>query len=137
MWDSYDTNLKAFGVKREDVPALISTFINVIREDHRLLLETSRYGKKDIKAIAKMDACNVDANFEFMVEVRKCTSSKNNVYSKINFYNMNGADKKHGISMFFTEALMYMKYLNLWENCFDYETLKMNTVTVPDDDNLF
>ncbi len=60
-------------------------------------METSRYGKKDIKAIAKMDECLDafgDANFEFMVEVWKYTSSKNNVYSKINFYNMNGADKK-------------------------------------------
>ncbi len=35
VWDSYDTNLKAFGVERKDVPALISTFINIIREGHR------------------------------------------------------------------------------------------------------
>ena len=128
---------KAFGVERKDVHALIKTFINVIRNERRLLLETCKFGKKDVNAIAKMDVYDIDSNVAFMLEVKKYTSSENNVYSKINFYNMNGVEKKHGVSMFFNEALTYIKYLNLWENCFDDKTLKMNTVSVPDDDNFF
>ena len=118
LWDSYDTNLKAFGVERKDVPALIGIFTNVIREQRRLLFDTSKFCKKDINAIAKMDTHDIDSNVTFMLEVKKYTSSENNVYSKITFYNMNGVEKKYGVSMFFNEALTYIKYLNLWENCF-------------------
>ena len=138
VWDSYDTNLKAFGVERKDVPTLIKSFISVVREKEHLLLETSRYGKNEIKAIAAMDAYNTDSNVAFMVEVKQYNSSEHNLYTKVNFYNMNGEDKRHGISMFFSEALTYIKSLNLWENyCFDSQTLKMKTIIAPDDDNFF
>ena len=138
IWDSYDTNLKAFGVERKDVPTLINMFISAVREKEHILLETSRYGKKDIKAIAGTVVNNTEADVAFMLEIKEYVSTQQNLYTKLNFYNLNGADKKHGISLFFSEALTYIKMLNLWENyTFDCQALKMKTLVAPEDDNFF
>ena len=138
VWDSYETNLKAFGIERRDVPTLINMFISAVREKEHILLETSRYGKNDIKEIAGMIVNGAESNAAFTLEIREYISGKQNLYTKVNFYNLNGADKKHGISMFFSEALIFIKYLNLWENyLFDCQALKLKTIIAPEDDNFF
>ena len=138
IWDSYETNLKAFGIERKDVPTLINMFISAVREKEHILLETSRYGKNDIKAIAGMVVNNTESDVAFMLEIKEYISTQQNLYTKLNFYNLNGADKKHGISLFFSEALTYIKMLNLWENCtFDCQALKLKTLIAPEDDNFF
>ena len=138
LWDSYNTRLKAFGVQQKDVCALIKAFIDVVKKERRLLLETCPFGKRDINDIVKIktdDDGDVNATFE--VEVKKYNSSEGSKYCKVNFYNMNGVEKKHGVSVFFNDALIYIKYLNLWENCFNDQALQMSTVSVPDNDNFF
>ena len=138
LWDSYNTRLKAFGVQQKDVFALIKTFINVVRKERRLLLETCPFGKKDINDIAKIKTDDeADVHGAFDVEVHKCSSSQGSKYCKIVFYNTDGVERKHGISIFFSDALLYVKYLNLWENCFADQVLQVSTVAVPDNDNFF
>ena len=138
VWDSYETNLKAFGIERRDVPTLINMFISAVREKEHILLETSRYGKNEIKEIAGMIVNGTESNVAFMLEIKEYISTQQNLYTKLNFYNLIGADKKHGISMFFSEALTFIKYLNLWENyIFDCQALKLKTIIAPEDDNFF
>ena len=73
LWDSYNnTRLKAFGVQQKDVCALIKAFIDVVKNERRLLLETCPFGKRDINDIVKIktdDDGDVNATFE--VEVKK------------------------------------------------------------------
>ena len=54
LWDSYNnTRLKAFGVQRQDVCALIKAFIVAVKNERRLLLELCPFGKRDINEISK------------------------------------------------------------------------------------
>ena len=138
LWDSYDTRLKAFGVQQKDVYALITAFVDVVKKERRLLLETCPFGKREIHDITKMKTDDEhDTNVNFAVEVKKYNSSQGSKYCKVNFYNLDGVEKKHGVSVFFNDALIYLKYLNLWEKCFDDQALQISTVSVPANDNFF
>ena len=139
LWDSYNnTRLKAFGVQQHDVSALIKAFIVAVRSERRLLLELCQYGKADINEISKIKIDEEsDANAAFKVEVYKITSAQGTKYCKVNFYNVDGRERKYGISIFFSDALTYIRTLNLWENCFDDHVLHLSSVSVPENYNFF
>ena len=138
FWDSYSTRLKAFGIQQKDVHALIKSFVNVVKKERRLLLEACPFGKREIHDITRMKTDEEsDASEKFVVTVNKYSSSQGSKYCKVNFYNLDGGERTHGVSVFFTDAMIYIKYLNLWEKCFDDQALQISTVAVPANDDFF